>query len=247
MIKIVTFAALLLSVCALAETKPKYGPLGHAKATTLWASHGYFQTAKHPAPDFWALIPYYVPQQNEKSCSVASVSMVVNAARVGVALTADDKLALQSELLKKVQVGVWDKCVGPVGRGIKDLEQLRTFLKESLEAYGVKVASIEVMHVEKSETSKKQVHEALVQNEKSSQDFIVANFMQNAFTDDAEVGHIAPVAAYDAEKKRVLILDPDREYYEPYWVSESDFIAGMATFDEGAGKNRGLLWVKLGK
>jgi hypothetical protein len=40
-------------------------------------------------------------------------------------------------------------------------------------------------------------------------------------------------------------MDPDRTWYEPYWVSEETFIAGMNTQDKESGKTRGMLWVKL--
>jgi hypothetical protein len=30
-------------------------------------------------------------------------------------------------------------------------------------------------------------------------------------------GHVAVIGAYNAENRQVLILDPDREWYEPYW------------------------------
>ena len=72
------------------------------------------------------------------------------------------------------------------------------------------------------------------------------NFLQSEFTGDPEgsIGHIAPVAAYDENKKQVLILDPDRDYYEPYWVSDEQALKGMATLDKGAGKYRGYLVIK---
>ena len=75
--------------------------------------------------------------------------------------------------------------------------------------------------------------------------FVVANFLQNELTGDPEgaVGHVAPVAAFDAKAGRVLVLDTDRDYYEPYWVSEAAFIRSMNTVDKASGKTRGLLWI----
>ena len=85
----------------------------------------------------------------------------------------------------------------------------------------------------------------MIENEKSPNDFIVANFNQKVFTVDTDAGHIAPVGAYDAEKRRVLILDPDREWYEPYWVSEERFIEGMNTKDSENNQFRGYLVIQL--
>src|SRR4051812_39085308 len=98
------FLILVSSVTMAAETKTseaklKYGP----EATPLSVSHEYFQ--KNSAPGFWALIPYYIPQQTGSSCSVATVNMLVNASRAGRKLKADDKLATETDLLKQVDLG----------------------------------------------------------------------------------------------------------------------------------------------
>jgi hypothetical protein len=231
---------LLLSLNAVsAEPKPKYGP----EAAPLSQSHEYF--LKHAAPDYWALSPFYIPQQDEKSCSLASVTMVINAARAGKKLTADDKLALQSDVLDKTKNEVWTQMLKGHGRTIV-LDDLGPIVESALKAYGFRSAKAEIVHAEETSPGfAKKLHQDLVENEESANDFIIANFLQGTYTGDAFVGHIAPVGAYDASKQRVLILDPDREYYEPYWVSEAVFLKGMATKDSGSAKNRGYIYVQL--
>jgi len=226
-------------VLAANSPKPKYGP----EAQTLNQSHEYL--SNHKAPDFWALMPYYVPQQDEKSCSLASTTMVVNAARAHLKLGSEDGLATQPEVLKKAGNNYWKGALGITGRGVT-LDHLKEVVADALKAYGVEVASVEAIHaVDLSEKMKTVLHQALVENEKSDHDFIIANFNQGVYTGDAEAGHIAPVAAYDATKKRILLLDPDRHWYEPYWVSEETFLKGMATRDSDSKLNRGFVWVKL--
>lgn len=253
--KISSLIALLvlfaLSSSTFADTpKPKLGPL----ATRLVDSHEYFQT--HPAPDFWAMMPNYVSQVWEGSCSVASVAMVVNAARAHMKLTADDKLATQQDLVAKVKGPVgnhsWADAVGANGKiegmlhGGVNLDELAVVLRESLEQYGVKPVKIEVVHVDEiNAASKKKLHDALVENEKSARDFIILNFNQKIYTGDAEAGHISPIAAYDARKKSVLVMDVDREWYDPYWVSEETLIQGLATRDTSNSRNRGYIWVQV--
>lgn len=230
---------LLASPLNAAEAKPKYGP----EAFVLSRFNDYVR--ENRAPDFWELIPYYTAQQDDRSCSVASVTMVVNGARSQRDLSSEDELATQNSVLKRVGSESWDKAVGPVGRGVS-LDELALLVKKGLEAFGVEVKSAEAFHVENdSDKALSFIHNALVENEKSSHDFIVANFDQEVFTGDAHVGHIAPVGAYDVKRKRVLILDPDRQWYEPYWVSERTFTKGMDTRDSTSGKNRGFVWVKL--
>jgi len=70
--------------------------------------------------------------------------------------------------------------------------------------------------------SRKAFHEALLRDEKSSDDFIVISFEQGDLTGDPEGGaHVSVVGAYDSRTARVLVLDVDREWYGPYWSPES--------------------------
>lgn len=240
------FAALLLVALDAAafvsdSPKPKYG----TSATLLSASHQYIRASE--APDYWALSPYYLAQQDDRSCSVASVTMVVNGARAGRKLTADDELATQAGVLKRAKNEAWAKAVGPEGHGVA-LDELAPLIEQSLRAYGVEGAKFETFHAaDTSNKTKAVLHEALVANEKSANDFIIINFLQGVYTGDADVGHIAPIAAYDAKRKSVLVFDPDRTWYEPYWVSEETLLKGLATLDKTSGKMRGYVWVKLKK
>ena len=221
-----------------AETKPKYGP----EATQVSTSHQYFLS--HAAPDFWVIAPYYVPQQDGRSCSLASVTMIVNAARAHQRLTADDELATQPEVLKKTALDDWKTDLGAIGKGVT-LDELGRFSEGALRGYGITPSEVQTLHVNQTPESRKKVHELLVRNEGSDRNFIIANFIQGSYTGDADVGHIAPVGAYDAQKKYVLIMDPDRQWYEPYWVSEETFVDGMATQDKTSTKTRGLIFIQL--
>lgn len=221
-----------------AAPKPKYGP----ETTRLFHSHAYIQD--NPAPDYWALMPYYVPQENDRSCSVAAATMIVNAMRASRPLTADDELVTHTTLLNQTKSSLWKQGVGPVGRGIT-LDQLSELLPAALKAFGVEEASATVIRAESlSDEVRAQLRLALKENEKSSSDLIVANFDQKVFTEDTQVGHFAPVAAYDESARKVLIFDPDRKWYEPYWVPEELFFKALATKDSATGKNRGILWIK---
>lgn len=215
------------------EAKPKYGPA----ATLLARSHEYVRESE--APDLWALLPYYVGQDDDHSCSVASVAMVVNAARAGHDLGADDELATQRSLQERVKADAWRRGMGVT------LDELGPIARDAMKAYGFERATAEVVHTpDRAPATAEALHRALLENERTAKDFIIANFNQAAYTGDASVGHVAPIAAYDAKRRRVLVLDPDRKWYEPYWVSEETFLAGMATVDEVSGKARGYVWVK---
>ena len=75
------------------DHKPKFGP----HATTILQSHQYLRT--HRAPDYWALSPYYVPQVTRASCSLATVTILLNALR-GLPPYSDGALVTQESLLK---------------------------------------------------------------------------------------------------------------------------------------------------
>ncbi len=42
-------------------------------------------------------------------------------------------------------------------------------------------------------------------------------------------------------------MDPDRKWYEPYWVSEQTFLSAMTTRDSESGHSRGYLFITLPK
>jgi hypothetical protein len=231
--------------------KPKYGPAGKPFATTLAMSHDYFLSPKHPSPDFWALIGHYVPQYNDAACSAASITMILNAARAELPKTSDDKLVIQPELVEKTQVHNWKERLSTEGYGPQkvhgtSLDVLRDVAEAAFKANGFPNVQVTAVHVSDDSTKTRAlVRKLLADNEKSAKDFILANFNQKSYTDDADVGHIAPIGAYDATKKRVLVLDPDRQWYEPYWVAEDQFIRGLNTMDSEGKSYRGLLHVKL--
>ncbi len=232
-----------------AAPKPKYGPAGKPIATPLALSHEYLRSPQHPAPDYWALSGFYVPQIDDRSCSAASVAMILNAARVPLPKTADDKVITQSALLEKITAEKWKERLSAKGLNGEFGTTLEVFAKvteASFKQFGFPQVKVKVVHVkDDSAGTKKAVIADLVANEKSAKNFIVANFVQKALTDDADAGHISPIAAYDANKQRVLILDSDRDYYEPLWVPVESLIKGMATFDKSANANRGYVMVTV--
>lgn len=231
---------LLSSHSAPAFAKPKYGP----DATPISESRDHFRN--HPAPDFWALIPYYAAQQTGSACSIASAAMVVNAARAGQKLSADEELVTQKALLKRLNDPELDRAVDNDGAG-RTLDQLAPLFERALKAYGFPHAAVEAIHVDdESPSTKSRFREALLANEKDKGDFIVLNFSQGAVTGDSGGGHVAPIAAYDGQARRALVMDPDREWYEPYWATEASLIKAMRKLDLISRKSRGYLRVRTG-
>jgi hypothetical protein len=219
---------------------PKYGsttiPLSH--------DHAYFENRSHAAPDFWALIPYYVPQE-EHACSAASISMVLNGFKSAKPLKSSDELVRQLPLIQKTNDPNWQKAIA--SGNCLGLESLTGVLRNVMKIYGYDNAKVEVTHItDQSPKTASLLRKALRENEKSSHDFIIANFIQGILTGDPEgmdSGHVSLVGAYDAKAKRVLILDVDRQWYEPYWVPEALLLKAMNTTDKGSQQFRGFIHV----
>ena len=57
-------------------------------------------------------------------------------------------------------------------------------------------------------------------------------------------GHISPIAAYNAETDRFLILDVARYKFLPSWVTAKRLYAAMNTPDSASGKTRGYVIVR---
>ena len=238
---IAVFLISILGFATPAFPALKYG----AGVRVLALESAYFR--KNPSPDFWGLISHYVPQQDGRSCSVASFTMALNAldARKG-SRSSEERLLTQKGFLTLLG------DLPPIRRFFLDvipgkslsLEEFGQVGREALARRGWKGYRVEVLTAEGKDW-RDRVLQALRQNERSERDLILANFLQSELTGDPEgkVGHVAPVGAFDAQAKRVLILDPDREYYEPYWVPLELFFRGLETKDADSGKNRGILWI----
>lgn len=224
-----------LSFALTAKPQAKYVP----QVTPILASHQYFRS--HPAASFWKLMPYYVTQNTDSACSLATAVMIVNAAQAG----SNHTLATQTELIKRVHDKAWAQGVKENGMGAS-LDQLKVYLKEALHAYGIRHFTITLVHTSnRSPKTALALHRAL-QQANNGHSFMIANFQHKLFTGAESVGHFSPIGAYDEGKKRVLIMDPYRKLYEPYWVPEDLLLKAMVTRDKEADKYRGYLIVQLG-
>lgn len=212
------------------ESKSKYAP------TTFPLSQHHEYLQKNKAPDFWALNSFYVPQQDGSACGIASLTMLLNGLRVHQLTRASDHFLTQKALLEKVKINY--------SRGLT-LDQLAEAVKKSLSEFGIQ-GKVETIHADGTSAQMKKILERLVQNEKSDRDLILANFHQTIYTGDAEgVGHISPIGAFNSQKNEVLIMDVDRDYYEPYWVSYETFYRGLNSLDSSSQQKRGLVVVDL--
>ena len=97
---VVLLLALAAAPAAALQGKPKLGP----DAGPITERTAYLRTA--PAPDYWRLSAFYVPQFTTSACSVASVAMAVNFAR-GLPAEAEAPIVTQTALLEEVGDQAW--------------------------------------------------------------------------------------------------------------------------------------------
>jgi len=236
-----------VAAASAADFSPKYAPLDRPYATPLRESRRHIQAK--PAPDYWALSPYYEGMRGGHSASAASAAMALNALRKDTRYSSSDELVTEAALLKHASAGDWaSRLEGEKPKGVT-LAELGKIMKSILAGYGVKDRTASVVSVEDNGAKAvARVRALLVENEASDKNILIARYMQSAFTGDPEgaVGTFSPVGAFDAANDRVLILETDRKYYEPYWVSLKTFVGGLSSLKAPDGKaaEGGLLWIR---
>jgi Phytochelatin synthase len=245
----VPLLALLLGLAvapaAALEGKPKLGP----DAVPITARIDYLRAA--PAPDYWKLSGFYVPQFTSSACSVASVAMAVNFAR-GLPVEAEEPIVTQTALLEAVGDQTWAEQGAEGGEGVTFAEFIAV-LEESLQSYGIEDYAIEVIRpADASAASLAEVRRALAANEASADDLILMYFNQGVLTGDWDGPHISPIGAYDQNAQQALIMDVDREWYIPYWSPDEKLLEAMlrpAPAEHGplAGETGGLVWIRLAR
>ncbi|MDD5656437.1 MAG: phytochelatin synthase family protein [Elusimicrobia bacterium] len=222
-------ALLLLAAGPAFASPPKYGPL----ARSLTSDHAYLSDPAHPAPDYWALSSFYEAQAGEASCSAAASAMALNALLNARRPRRDDERNITQVRLVSF-AKEWQALVSSAGwrgrRGVT-LEQLAVFLRAALRGLGASGVTVE-RHPARDggNESLRALRRALAENERDPSDIILAHFVQDDLTGAAggPFAHVSPLGAYDAAGRRVLVMDVDREWYEPYWVPDEALLRAMA-------------------
>jgi hypothetical protein len=104
-----------------------------------------------------------------------------------------------------------------------------------VEAHGAQVSA----HYAES-SSLEEFRAAVERNLSSEDDYLLVNYQREVLGQE-RVGHISPLAAYDRDSDRVLILDTAGYKYPPTWVPMESLFAAMSTVDSASGKSRGFI------
>jgi hypothetical protein len=125
------------------------------------------------------------------------------------------------------------KAADRIGANGLTLEQLSAILK----TFGL---TVETYHADA--VSSEQFRDIAARALQSKDRYIVVNFLRTAL-EQVGGGHISPLAAYNEQSDRFLMLDVARYKYPPAWVKAEDLWQAMNTEDTDARAKRGFVVV----
>jgi Phytochelatin synthase len=185
--------------------------------------------------DFFPLSMQFTTQNNQAYCGVASMVMVLNGLQVPAPEVPQYKPYrvftqenfFSNDNTKKV---LTPEVVSRQGMTLDELGKL-------LASYNVKV---NVYHA--TDTSLEEFRKQAAKNLKQRQNFVLVNYLRKEIGQE-KGGHISPLAAYNEQTDRFLILDVSRYKYPPVWVKTTDLWKAMLTNDPASKKSRGFVFV----
>ncbi|MBD2453589.1 phytochelatin synthase family protein [Nostoc sp. FACHB-87] len=185
--------------------------------------------------DFFSLSMQFVTQHNQAFCGVASSVMVLNS--LGVVAPESPQYSpyrvftqenfFSNEKTKKV---IAPEVVARQGMTLAELGGL-------IASYDVQV---KVYHA--ADTNLEQFRKLVSTNLKQSNNFVIVNYLRKEIGQE-KGGHISPIAAYNEQTDRFLIMDVSRYKYPPVWVKAADLWKAINTTDTVSGKTRGFVLV----
>jgi len=228
-------AAVVLSLFAVAEPRAETLPLP-ADLVALPSEQGEaLLFGAEARSDFAPLSAQFVTQINPAFCGPATIAMVLNAlelprppsdATLGLGLFDQDNVFSAAAEAAKPRAEVL--------RGGMTLDDLGAFLG----SYGLDVA---VTHA--GDSSLDTFRDTAVAGLNDRDRFVLVNYLRSAIGQE-KGGHISPLAAYDADTDRFLVLDVSRYKYPPIWVEAEALFGAMETPDaDNGGRSRGFVVV----
>jgi hypothetical protein len=182
------------------------------------------------------LTSHFVTQKNQAYCGVASMVMVLNALEVKAPVApeyAPFAHFTQDNALNETTERILPQAA--LARQGMTLDQLGALL----DVHGVKSS---VWHA--SDISLRAFRQVVVHSLNQPDRHVLVNYLRKAIGQERG-GHISPLAAYDAETDRFLILDVSRYKYPPIWITASRLYEAMNTPDsDNENRSRGFVIVR---
>jgi hypothetical protein len=184
---------------------------------------------------YFPLADHFVTQKNQAYCGVASMVMVLNAAGVPAPPVPEYEpfhTFTQDNLLnERTDAIVARETILKQGMTLDELAGILATRRLAVSVRHAGDTSLDAFRDSARSYLAKPGH------------FVVVNYLRKAIRQEVG-GHISPLAAYDADTDRFLILDVARYKYPPVWVTAADLFAAMNTPDnDNGGRSRGFVLV----
>jgi hypothetical protein len=171
---------------------------------------------------YFPIADNFVTQKTQAYCGVASMVMVLNALGVPAPTTAEYQpyhTFTQDNLLDdKTDAILPREMLARRGMTLDQLGKLLALHPVAIEVHHAADATLDAFRASARDYLRAKDH------------FVLVNYLRKAIGQKIG-GHISPLAAYDAEADRFLILDVARYKYPPVWVKASDLFDAMNTTD----------------
>ncbi len=105
---------------------------------------------------------------------------------------------------------------------------------------GSYLVDLKVYH--STDSSLEEFRQLVVKNLQQAGNYVLVNYLRRSIGQETG-GHISPLAAYNQQSDRFLILDVSRYKYPPVWVKAVDLWQAMNTEDSVSKKTRGFVLV----
>lgn len=188
---------------------------------------------------YFPIADNFVTQKTQAYCGVASLVMVLNALGVPAPTTPEYQpyhTFTQDNLLDETTDAVLPRTVlARQGMTLDQLGKLLALHPVTVEVHHAADASLDAFRASARDYLRAKDH------------FVLVNYLRKALGQQIG-GHISPLAAYDAQADRFLILDVARYKYPPVWVKASELFDAMNTTDAANdNKTRGYVLIsKIG-
>ena len=184
---------------------------------------------------YFPLASNFVTQKNQAYCGVASIVMILNSMKVPAPSVPEYepyKTFTQDNVLDERTDKVLPRSVlMEIGMTLDQIGGILT----------TQPVKAEVHHA--AESSLEEFRKAAISYLNQSGRYVIVNYLRKAIQQE-KGGHISPLAAYDAESDRFLILDVARYKYPPVWVKASELFDAMNTTDsDNNGLTRGYVLI----
>lgn len=184
---------------------------------------------------YWPLSIQFVTQKNQAFCGVASIVMILNALGVPAPTTPE---------FDPYKTFTQDNVFTPATEKVLPQETLRKIgmtldqIGGFLSTYGV---TAKVHHA--SDSSLQEFRKSAIEYLGSPNRHVIVNYLRKSIGQE-KGGHISPLAAYDADTDRFLLLDVARYKYPPVWISALELFNAMNTIDsDNQDRSRGFVLV----